>query len=291
MIDLHLHSTYSDGVDTPRELVAEAASRGIRAVALTDHDTVDGAPEFLDACRELGVVGFAGVEISAQTDVGTLHILGLGVDPGNAELANTLVRIRRSREDRNRRILEKLCALGFPLTWEEVQSYAEDDVVGRPHFARAMVARGWAETTAEVFSRFLEKGAPAYFERLKPSPAEAIAVIRTASGVAAVAHPACWIYKFPELERRIDGLVREGLEGIEAYHPSHDSVDVAEIQRIAREKGLLVTGGSDYHGEEVKPGIRMGTGAGSLLVPDSLLEPLVARVGRGSGFAGKEVLQ
>ncbi len=291
MIDLHLHSTYSDGVDTPRELVETAVSCGLRAIALTDHDTIDGTPEFLAACRDCGMAGFAGVEISAQSDIGTLHILGIGVNPGDDELGGALSRIRRSREDRNRRILEKLRSLGFPLTWEEVQSFAGDDVVGRPHFARAMVARGWAETPAEVFSKFLEKGAPAYFERLKPSPAETIAVIRGAGGLAAVAHPSCWIYKFPALERRIDELVREGLEGLEAYHPSHDALDVRELLRIAREKGLLVTGGSDYHGEEIKPGVRMGTGTGSLSVPDSLLEPLVARVGRSGGFAGKEVVQ
>ncbi len=289
MIDLHTHSVYSDGCESPETLVRLAKAAGVRAIALTDHDTTAGLDDFMAACRREGIMGITGVEIGAQVSVGTLHILGLGFDPENEALSDMLVRIRRSRDDRNYRILAKLNDLGFNLTWDEVQSFAGDDVVGRPHFARAMIARGWAESVGEVFERFLENGAPAYVDRLKPSPTETISLIRDAGGIAVVAHPFTWLDDAGALEAQLAILKSEGLVGVEVYHSSHSDEDVLELARIAKRLELLPTGGTDFHGEEVKPSIAVGKGAGNMAVSEDLLPPLL-KLMEPKGFqSGSEV--
>lgn len=278
MIDLHLHSTCSDGAKRPEELVALAAARGLRAIALTDHDTVDGAADFLRACKSRPeLVGLAGVELSAKSEHGTLHILGLGIDASNETLLELLSRLRRSRDERNRRILAKLNDLGFPLTWEEVESFAGGDVMGRPHFAMAMIARGWAESISEVFERFLGKGAPAYENRMRPAPEEAIAVIRDAGGVAAVAHPVSWHVDYTFLEESFRSFKEFGLGAIECHHPMVGRKARENLLAIARRLDLLVTGGSDFHGLAEGEGDDPHCDIGSVPVPDDLLAPILAK--------------
>lgn len=290
MIDLHVHSIYSDGCDTPAELVKLALSSGVKALALTDHDTTDGVEDFILACKEASLPGIVGVELSAHVSSGTLHILGLGFNPSDKPLMDALVRIRNSREERNHRILEKLNQLGVALTWEEVQSFAGDEVVGRPHFAQAMIARGMAESVAEVFERFLQKGAPAYVDRFRPSPAECVELIRNAGGIPVVAHPLSWEYDIPALEAGLLELKEAGLLAIEAYHSSHSGGDVVELLRLANKHKFLVTGGSDYHGSAVKPNVRLGLGNGSTPAPDSLLPSLIPYMAPEGYLFGKEVL-
>lgn len=289
MLDLHLHSTCSDGAKSPEELVALAAGMGLRAVALTDHDTVDGAADFMRACRgREHLTGLAGVELSAKSEHGTLHILGLGIDPSNEALQELLARVRESRWERNRRILAKLNGLGFPLTWEEVDSFAGGDVTGRPHFAMAMIAHGWAESMSEVFERFLGKGAPAYEDRMRPAPEEAIAAIKNAGGVASVAHPVSWHVDFDFLEESFRRLKGEGLDALECLHPMVGRKARENLLGIARRLGLLVTGGSDYHGltdgDERDPHCDIG----SVPVPDDLLEPIL-RKASPYGIANGEI--
>lgn len=279
MLDLHSHSSYSDGSDTPAQLVVAACAAHLRALALTDHDSGAGTAEFLDECRKSNLTGIAGIELSADPcGPGQLHLLGLGIDPASDVLEKGLEPVLEGRHERNERILEKLRDLGFNLTWEEVTELAGEDIVGRPHFAQAMVARGWAETVPEVFENYLGKGAPAYVDRFRLSPAEAIGLIKAAGGVAVLAHPLSWYADFAELREELKPLVDCGLRGIEAYHPSAGPEENLEYLRIAKYFGLLVTGGSDYHGAEVKQGIKLGTGNGSLFVPDKLLQPLLAEV-------------
>lgn len=285
MLDLHVHSTFSDGTDSPEEIASAAKSLHLRAIALTDHDNAYGVGAFLDACRANGVTGIAGVELSAAVDSGTLHILGLGIDPGDEGLNDAFQSILDSREERNQRILEALRGLGFDLTWEEVSELAGSGVVGRLHFAEAMIARGWAEDSNDAFSRFLEKGAPAYVDRFRFSPEECVDIIRRAGGVPVIAHPTSWIDDDAELESELRALKDAGLMGIEAYHPSHSPETTLELLRIAKHLELFATGGSDYHGEAGKPGIRLGVGDGSLLVPDKLLAPLLPH------FSPKGVVQ
>ena len=276
MFDLHVHSSCSDGVKTPEELASMASDTGLCAVALTDHDTVDGTAAFLKACgTHPGLTGIAGVELSADSERGSLHILGLGIDASNEALLETLSRIRESRDGRNRRILARLNELGFPLTWEEVESLAGGDVMGRPHFARAMIARGWAESTPEVFERFLGKGAPAYVDRFRPSPEEAIRLIKDAGGVASIAHPVSWTMEESVWRESFGRFKTLGLDALECYHPRVGKKARESLVALAGELGLLVSAGSDYHGIEESNG-PMKLGAED--APDSLLPPLLYRM-------------
>ena len=278
MLDLHVHSSYSDGSETPETLVALAKAAHVRALALTDHDNAFGVPDFLAACRDADFLGIAGVEVSANVESGTLHILGLGIDAENEALRDALNEVLEGREERNMRIVEKLQGLGFNISYDEVLEMAGEDVVGRPHFAQVMVARGWVDSVEEAFARYLEKGQPAYVDRFRFQPEEAIAKIRSAGGVPVMAHPMSVTEDFAELREVVAKLTDAGLRGIEAYYNGHSPETTLECLRLAKRHGLLVTGGSDFHGESVKPGIRIGIGNGSLFVPDRLLEPLLAEI-------------
>ena len=189
MLDLHVHSSFSDGSETPATLVQLAKAAHVRALALTDHDNAFGVPDFLAACRAAELVGIAGIEVSANIESGTLHILGLGIDVGNEALRDALAEVLEGREERNLRILEKLQDLGFNITYDEVLEMAGEDVVGRPHFAQVMVARGWVESVEDAFDRYLDKNGEAYVDRFRLQPEEAISLIRGAGGVPVMAHP------------------------------------------------------------------------------------------------------
>jgi len=277
MIDLHTHSTFSDGSLTPEELAAQAAEIGLRAVALTDHDCTDGVPRFLAACAARGVAAFAGVEISADVPRGTLHVLGYGIAPGHPELEATLARIRQGREIRNREILRRLQGLGLDLSWEEVASRAGEDVVGRPHFAQALQARGYVASKDEAFERYLAKGKPAYVDRLRLTPEASIAAIRAAGGLAALAHPFTLELQGAALRAALAEWRAQGLEGLEAYYPEHSPEQTRLYLELARELDLAPTGGSDFHGA-ANPAVHLGRGFGQLCVPDELAEELQRRL-------------
>ena len=285
MIDLHIHSTFSDGTDTPDALVALGAQAGLVAMALTDHDNVRGADAFLHACRSHRITGLTGVEISAEVPSGTLHILGYGVDPTHAELLKNLDRVLDGREWRNEQILQKLNDLGLTLTWDEVAVLAGDDVVGRPHFARAMQNRGYIGRTQEAFDKYLAKGMPAYVDRFRFFPADGIRLIRAAGGLPVIAHPFTWIADDAVLEPALAELKTQGLGGIEAYYPEHGNEQTISYLRMAGKLGLVVTGGTDYHGA-VKPNVALGKAGGQFAVPDALLPPLLAALPGRVGVAG-----
>lgn len=274
MIDLHIHSNCSDGVKAPEAIAEMASAKGISAAALTDHDTLDGTAAFLRACAgHPGLTGIAGVEFSAESDRGPLHILGLGVDASNIALRETLARVRKSRDERNRRILARLNELGYPLTWEEVESFAGGDVMGRPHFARAMIARGWAASVAEVFERFLSRGAPAYVGRFRPSPEEIVTLVKGAGGVVSIAHPISWTMDYDFMRDDLRRLADLGLDAIECYHPRVGAKAHASLLALAADLGLLVTAGSDYHGIDHDDALGAPDNP-----PDDLLPPLLARM-------------
>ncbi len=284
MLDLHVHSSFSDGSETPENLVKMARAAHVAAIALTDHDSARGVPDFLAACRAEDVTGIAGIEVSANVEEGTLHILGLGIDAGNEALAESLDEVLQGREERNMRILAKLQELGFNLSFDEVREIAGEDVIGRPHFAQVMVARGWVDSVGDAFDRYLGKGCPAYVDRFRLQPEEAVALIRGAGGVPVVAHPTTITDDFAELGKAIKGLADVGVRGIEAYYTGHYPETTLECLRLAKRYGLLVTGGSDFHGQSVKPGIRIGVGDGALFVPDRLLDPLLAEIGQAGRY-------
>ncbi len=278
MIDLHMHSTFSDGTLTPEALAKLAGGFGLKAIALTDHDGMAGITRFLAACEAEGVRGISGVEISAQMSKGTMHILGYFVDHTDKELDGALARIRSGRETRNKEILEKLNALGCSLDWDEVRSLTEEEVVGRPHFAMAMLARGYVVDKMDAFERYLAKGKPAYAERFRLDPEASIAAIRKAGGVPVLAHPSTLGLSEKALYKALGEYREMGLQGLEVYYSEHTPQMEQTYVRMARELDLAMSGGSDFHGD-VNPRIRMGIGFGRLRVPDELVADLEARRG------------
>lgn len=272
-IDLHLHTTHSDGSLPPADVLTLAGKTGVTALAITDHDIVDGIPEAMEVGERLGIEVIPGVEISSRYGDGELHILGYFIDWKDAELNRRLATLRNSRHDRNPRIIEKLNELGLAVTYDEVRALAGTDSVGRPHIARVLMSKGYVASAKEAFDRYLSEGAAAYVPRDLPAPAEAIAWIRAARGVAVLAHPT-WVKESTEgLFRLCDKLKGEGLGGIEVHYSTHTAQQTAEYLNIAKRLDLLVTGGSDFHGV-TKPDIEVGVGRGGLKVPEKLLGPL-----------------
>ena len=283
MIDLHLHSTASDGTCTPEELAERG--RALAAMALTDHDNTDGCARFLAACRRLGVAGprLPGIELSVDPGAGygQFHMLGLGIDPDEPALSAFLERIRAGRAERNVKMLEKLAALGMPVSEEEVRRYAGGEVVARPHIARVLIEKGFAKSVPDAFERFVGKNAVAYVSRYRPSQAEAIEAIHAAHGAAVMAHPRFWTSDARMLAEGFARLKGLGLDGVEAVYQGNLPLETPLHLRLAREAGLAVTAGSDFHGAN-KPSVTLGMDVGD---DGAFLAPLLAAlVQRGCHF-------
>jgi len=278
VIDLHTHSIFSDGSLTPEELIQQAEAEGVSAIALTDHDTTAGLDRLLAAAGNSSVRAIPGVEISAEFAPGTMHILGYFMDYKDPELNRHLDWIRNGRDTRNHEILGLLNDLGCHITWDDVLRHVGDDVVGRPHFAQALIEAGYVEDKQEAFSRYLARGKPAYADRRRLSPEDSILLIRQAGGIPVLAHPSTLNLKTWDLRKLLRRLRNEGLEGIEAYYSEHDPRKIRQYIKLAADYGLLTTGGSDFHGAMVTPDIRIGYGFGQLHVPDELLDKLEARL-------------
>jgi predicted metal-dependent phosphoesterase TrpH len=247
-IDLHTHSSCSDGSLPPRKLVQLAKKRKLRAIALTDHDTVAGVAEALEAGNELGVEVVPGVEISAQYPPGTMHILGYYIHASDRKLLEALEKLQQARAARNPKIIERLQALGLEISTTEVLDLSAGQV-GRPHIARALVNKGYVSSINEAFSLYLKKGAVAYVEKFRFPPKEAIAMIRGAGGIAVLAHPfTLGIAKVDELSRLLRELGEMGLEGVEVFYPEHTEKMAVIYADVAKRLGLVCTGGSDFHG-------------------------------------------
>lgn len=272
-VDLHLHTTYSDGSLPPVEVLALAKKANVTALAITDHDIVAGLPEAMAAGADLGIEVIPGVEISSRHGDSELHILGYFLDWKDQELNRRLATLRDSRHARNPRIIQKLNELGLDITYEEVTTLAGTASVGRPHIARVLMNKGYVTSAKEAFDRYLANGAAAYVARDLPAPAEAIAWIKGARGIAVLAHPT-WVKESAEgLFKLCDTLKQNGLGGIEVHYSTHNKRQTSEYLNLAKQLDLLVTGGSDFHGV-TKPDIEVGIGRGSLKVPEKLLDPL-----------------
>ena len=275
-IDLHLHTTASDGVMTPSEIVNYAKNKGLQAIAITDHDTIEGLKEGLVEGERIGLEVIPGIEISAEHSPGSMHLLGFFIDINHPILKERLEFLQRARAERNPRMAEKLNKLGINITFDEVLKASGGGQVGRPHFAQVLIEKGYVRSFQEAFDRFLKKGAPAYVEKMRFSPEESIHFINEANGVAVLAHPnTLQLNGYPELENLILRLVKKGLRGIEANYPEHSALEVAQYKTLAERHGLLVTGGTDYHGIE-KNGLDIGVGRGEMRLPYSIVENLKA---------------
>lgn len=271
-LDLHLHTTHSDGGLPPAEVVALAHRAHVTALAITDHDTVMGIPEAMEAGARFGMEIIPGIEISSRSDRHELHILGYFFDFKDSTLLGHLERFRRARHVRNPQMIERLNRLGIEITYEEVKALAQTDAIGRPHIARVLMQKGYVKSAKEAFDRYLAEGAAAYVSRELPTPAEAIAMIRAAHGVAALAHPS-WLDRSEGIYKTCEQLKSAGLAAVEVYYSTHRPEQTAQYVETAHRLDLLLTGGSDFHGI-TKPDIEVGVGRGHLCVPITLLEPL-----------------
>jgi 3',5'-nucleoside bisphosphate phosphatase len=274
MIDLHTHSTASDGLLSPSALVRLAREREVEVLALTDHDTMSGVAEAEAEARRLGVEFIPGVELSVDfPGTSEFHMLGYFLDPAHPELASVLAGLRLGRDERNQLILDRLAKLGVTVTMAEVLAHAKGDSVGRPAIAQVMVEKGYVATFPEAFDRYLGSGKPAYAERERLTPEDAIALIRRAGGVAVVAHPHFLALTDPALEALLARLAAAGLTGVEVHYFSHSDGETVAYANMAARHGLVATGGSDYHGPGLH-GTELGVGRGNLRVPRSAADRL-----------------
>lgn len=278
-VDLHVHSTASDGTLTPAEVVERAASLSLAAIALTDHDTTNGVSEAKQKANELKKQGihievYSGVEISAAYKKRDIHIVGLFVDEHDELLNRTLEDARANRESRNLRILERFEALGIHLTIEDLLEGATDTVITRAHFGRALMKKGITASIQEGFEKYLNEDGPCYVAREYLEPEQAIRLILKAGGVPILAHPLLYQLPHDELIALLDRLKKAGLKGIEVYYSSNHGSDEMNVKALASYFSLLASGGSDFHGA-IKPAIELGKGKGNLKVPYSVLQHLI----------------
>ena len=269
MVDLHFHSTFSDGSDTPERIAELGKERGLSAMVLTDHDSTRGSVRFMEAARGLGIRTMPGVELSIEFDVGELHLLGYGFDMENGQLQDYLERFRTGRTRRNEQMVGKLNDLGVGISYEAiVQSAGDADVVGRAHIATAMVSGGFAKNKKEVFTQWIGSGRPAFVPRFRMTVTDALRLIVEAGGIPVMAHPHHIGFGDEKLHALLRELKPQGLEGIEAYHSEHSDTVTARLILLAKDLGLRVTGGTDYHGT-FTPDIHIGTGFGGMRIPDT----------------------
>ena len=275
-VDLHLHTTASDGVLSPSEIVRYAKAKGLQAIAITDHDTIDGCEEGLSEAERIGFEVIPGIEISAEYSPGSMHILGFFLDIHHPLLNERLEYLQKARAERNPKMVAKLNQLGMEVTYEEVLKASGGGQVGRPHFANVLLEKKYVRSFQEAFDRFLKKGAPAYVDKLRFTSKEALHFINEAGGMAVLAHPnTLGVNRSSELEKLILQLVDEGLKGIEVYYPEHSAVEVAQYKTLADRHSLLSTGGTDYHGIE-KNELDIGVGRGEMKLPYSIVENMKA---------------
>jgi len=274
-VDLHLHSTESDGTDSPSEVVRLAADAGLSTIALTDHDTLDGIGEAMEAAAAHGVSLIPGTELSVEWPTGTMHMLVYYLEPAPGPLQDRLLALRSARHDRNRRILEALSDVGVDISYDEVTTEAGGEVVGRPHIAALLVARGHSTDIADAFDRYLARGRIAYADRLRLGAVEAIELSRASGAVPVIAHPHTLGVSRDEYAAAFTSLAKQGLGGIEAWYAEYDGDVRQHLADLATQLGLVATGGSDYHGR-YKPALSVGTGRGDLHVPDRVVDQLLA---------------
>ncbi len=280
-VDLHVHSTRSDGTDSPREVVALAAAAGLTAVALTDHDTLDGIAEATAAADRHGIRLVPGTELSVDWPTGTMHMLVYFLEPVSGPLQDRLEAIRQARATRNRRILERLAHHGIVIEHTDVAAEAGGGVIGRPHIAALLVARGHVADMTDAFDRWLAKGRPAYVDRIRLGAHEAIALARESGAVPVIAHPHTLGIAADDYRRAFEELAAAGLAGVESYYSEYEPALRNHLAGLCAKLGLVATGGSDYHGR-YKPGLAVGIGRGDLAVPDEVIAELDAARGEAT---------
>jgi hypothetical protein len=277
MRDFHAHSNESDGSLSPEQLVDHAVEKGVSTCALTDHDTTTGIQRFCSYARDKGIHGIGGVEVSANWSEGNCHIVGLNVRDDYGPLEDALSEIRNGRNLRNERIIQKLNDLGVDITLEEVEELAGGEVVSRPHMARIMHHKGIVSSVKEAFDTYFAKGGPAYVERYRLDPPDAVKLLHEAGGLVILAHPTQLKISVEETDTLIEQLAPLGLAGIEVYTPYANDEEVDRYRDIAQKHDLVQSGGSDFHGES-KPDHYLGYYRKEVPIPQVCLDSVIARM-------------
>jgi hypothetical protein len=280
-IDLHVHSNFSDGSESTEKLIELATAANLAAFALTDHDTTNGYKSLYEASskhnaglpKEEQLEVLPGVEISAAYKNGDIHILGLLVDPNDSEFNALLKSAEKERIARNIKMVDNLKNTGLDISYEEIVASAPDSIITRAHFGKYLVEKGIVSDYPSAFEKYLGDNTPYYVARKFTSPKDAIEGIIKSGGVPVLAHPIIYRLPIKELEALVDTLISYGLRGIETLYSSHSKQDENYLRGLAKRKGLIITGGSDFHGKP-KPAINMGIGRGNLRIPYSILESL-----------------
>jgi predicted metal-dependent phosphoesterase TrpH len=268
-IDLHVHSSESDGTFTPKELIDIAISNEIDTIALCDHDTISGVKTFLNYAQGKKIKAIAGVELSAFSDGGECHILGINIPLDSKELNNALEKYRNSRSVRNGAIIRNLNKIGISISDQDVSTYSKGEIAGRMHIARVLVDKGAAGTIDDAFRKFLIKGAPAFVDRLKMDPFEMVALLKRTGARVVLAHPGLLHMDENNLFDFVKKLVASGLDALEVYTPHNTDSQIEIFSGMADSLNLLKSGGSDFHGEN-KCGHEIGYFRPGVLVPDSV---------------------
>jgi len=275
MIDLHTHSTASDGSCTPSELIKEAIEKKLYAIALTDHDTISGLEEFENNAEKMGFSrAVSGVELSVRLRENSVHLCGLFINRNCEELISLLQWIRQKRNERNEKIIHNFNKLGYKITHEEFNEIAQGESQGRPHMASILVSKGYFASIQEVFDKLLKKGGNVYVERELPSPETAINIIKIAGGLPIWAHP----FASKNIDRKnfrsdLKYLKSLGLVGIEAYYSTYTREIQEYLISVAKEENLLISGGSDYHGK-LMDSVKLGEGMGGMCIPNEIFDNL-----------------
>lgn len=271
-IDMHTHTTASDGSMTPAGIVEYAKAEGLSAIAITDHDTMNGIQEAKNVGAAIGIEVIPGVEIGVEFQP-EMHMLGYFFNEDYESLQKVLNRLRENREERNPKIIKKLNELGFDISYEEVVKAANGSVVGRPHIAKVLMDKGYVESIADAFDKYLASGKPAYFKKDKLTPKEGIEEIVKAGGLPVLAHPMYLNKDLNELCELLTELKNYGLAGVEVYYSQQNDELIKEYEKLANRLGLCMTGGSDFHGR-FKPDVKLGFAYGEKRIPYELLEKL-----------------
>ena len=286
MIDLHTHSTASDGTYSPSELVNYAANKGVTALALTDHDTTNGLLEAQKAAQELGITFVPGIEISIDWPTGEFHLLGLGLQRCSSSLKTIIDNLEEERINRNLKMIQKLNEAGIDISYEELKERFNTKNIGRPHFAALMVEKKLIKNRQLAFNNYFAKGRPCYVERKCAPLSEAVLAIEESGGIPVQAHPLSIYVSWGKMEETMKTIINAGVKGLEAWHPGVRVSEAERLEELSHKLGVIATAGSDFHGEKVRSDRHIGHTAGDKKISDKYwveeLKPALEKIHGGS---------
>ena len=268
MIDLHVHTTASDGQYTPSQIIQKASEKNLKVIAITDHDTFAGVNEAIEQGKKYGLIVVPGIELNISFPTGEFHLLGLGIHTPSESLKSIVENVIKNRNERNKQIVEKMNQDGIPLTIEELEQDFPETVIGRPHFAAELVKLKVVKTRQQAFDQYLARGRKWYVPRICTNLDEAIVAIRESGGVPVVAHPMSLYLSWGKLPDFLTDCYEKGVAGIEAFHPGARVTECLRLEELGRKIGFIITAGSDFHGEKIRADRKLGHTCGDKKIDD-----------------------